>query len=120
MSTGKLKTNISFNKDCLSETLFGKTRRSILAILYGHTDEFFYLRQLARLTGGGIGAVQREVKALVEAGIILRTGKGRQIYYQANPESPIFAELKSIIIKTTGFSERWLRKNYPNLIPNDI
>jgi uncharacterized protein len=32
--------------DQLGITLFGKTRRSVLALLYGHVDESFYLRQL--------------------------------------------------------------------------
>jgi uncharacterized protein len=105
MSTKKLNTEIMVNRDCLSETLFGKTRRSVLAILYGHVDESFYLRQLARVAGGGMGAVQREVKALSAAGIIVRTGKGRQTYYQANPVCPIFGELKSIIMKTAGMSD---------------
>ena len=39
--------------ECLTLTLLGKTRLAILSILYGHTDETFYLRQLARVTGGG-------------------------------------------------------------------
>jgi predicted nucleotidyltransferase len=93
------------NKDYLSETLFGKTRRSVLSVLYRHVDESFYLRQLVRVAGGGMGAVQREVKALTAAGIIVRTGKNRQTYYQANSSSPIFGELKSIIMKTAGMGD---------------
>ena len=105
MSTKILSAEIMVHKDCLSETLFGKTRRSILAVLYGHINESFYLRQLARVAGGGLGAVQREVKALTSAGIIVRTGKGRQTYYQANLACPIFSELKNIIIKTAGMGD---------------
>ena len=101
----EMKCEIMVNKDCLSETLFGKTRRGVLAILYGHIDEAFYLRQLARVSGGGMGAVQREVKVLAASGIIVRTGKGRQTYYQANPNCPIFDELKNIIMKTAGISD---------------
>ena len=85
--------------------LFGKTRRALLALLYSHPDEEFYLRQMARAVGTGHGATQREVRNLTEAGIIRRRVRGRQIYYQANPECPIFSELRSMIIKTAGIGD---------------
>jgi predicted nucleotidyltransferase len=77
--------------------LFGKTRRAVLTLLLGKPDESFYLREIVRLTGAGLGAVQREVKLLSEAGIILRTNRGNQVHYQANRGSPIFEELKNIL-----------------------
>src|SRR3972149_6329398 len=89
----------------LAATLFGQTRRVILALLYGHPDEAYYLRQLARSTGSGLGAVQREIKRLTESGIARRTVRGRQVFYQANPDCPLFAELKSLVVKTTGVAE---------------
>jgi len=91
--------------DHLTETLLGKTRRAILSVLYGHADEQFYLRQLVRVTGSGTGAVQRELKALAEAGIINRIEKGRQVYYQANERSAVYPELKSLIMKTAGMGD---------------
>jgi len=91
--------------DHLTETLLGKTRRAVLSILYGHADETFYLRQIVRVTGGGIGAVQRELKALGEAGIIMRIEKGRQIYYQANAQCAVYPELKSLVMKTSGMGD---------------
>lgn len=89
----------------LSSLLFGKTRRAILALLYGHCDESFYLRQIVRATGAGLGPAQRELKQLADAGIVWRTVHGRQVYYQANPNSPIFGEIKSLIAKTVGVAE---------------
>ncbi|MBI1955068.1 MAG: ArsR family transcriptional regulator [Acidobacteria bacterium] len=89
----------------LAAALFGQTRRVILALLYGHPDEAYYLRQLARSTGSGLGAVQREIKRLTESGIVRRTVRGRQVFYQANPDCPLFAELKSLVVKTTGVAD---------------
>jgi predicted nucleotidyltransferase/DNA-binding transcriptional ArsR family regulator len=86
----------------LSATLFSKTRCAVLSLLYGHIDESFYLRQIVRAAGVGLGAVQREVKQLSEAGIIRRMVRGRQVYYQANPKCPVFKELKSLVVKTAG------------------
>jgi uncharacterized protein len=95
----------SLKIDQLGTTLFGKTRRAILALLYSHVDESFYLRQLARLASAGMGATQRELKALVDAGIIIRNVHGQQVYYQANPHSPVFKELKSLVVKTVGVGD---------------
>lgn len=86
----------------LSGTLFGKTRRAVLSLLYSHVDDAFYLRQIARAAGVGLGAVQRELKLLSEAGIIQRIVRGRQVYYQANPRCPVFEELKKMITKMVG------------------
>lgn len=88
--------------DNLSMTLFGKTRRAVLSLLYGHADESFYLREIARVARVGLGAAQREVKQLSDAGILHRVVRGRQIYFQANRQCPVFGELKSLVLKTAG------------------
>jgi uncharacterized protein len=86
----------------LSNILFSGSRRSILALLYGHADEEFYLREITRRAETGIGATQRELRQLSEAGLIQDVRRGRQVYYQANRKNPIFVELKSILAKTSG------------------
>jgi len=95
----------------LAETLFGKTRRLILALLYSHTDEQFYLRRIVRETGTGLGAAQRELKLLTAAGIIQRQERDRLVYYQANQFCPIFTELKSLAGKGTFSSSPIHRKS---------
>jgi len=89
----------------LSNILFSGSRRLILALLYGHVDEQFYLREIARRAGTGIGATQRELRQLSEAGLIQGIRRGHQIYYQANRKNPIFAEVKSILAKTSGLRD---------------
>ena len=91
-------------KEDISQTVFGKTRRAVLSLLYSHVDEAFYLRQIVRVAGVGLGAVQRELKLLSDAGIIQRIVRGRQVYYQANPQCPVFGELKALVIKTVGIA----------------
>src|ERR1035437_2259485 len=86
-------------------TLFGHTRSALLAILYGHADQSFYLRQLVRAVGAGHGALQRELKHLTDMGLILRRVQGNQVLYQANLQSPIFSEIKSLITKTIGIHD---------------
>ena len=88
--------------DKLTSVLFGKTRRAILALLLTNPQESFYLRQIVRSAGLGQGAVQRELQHLTEAGLLLRRRQGHQVYYQANQQSPIFKELKILVVKTAG------------------
>jgi predicted nucleotidyltransferase len=99
------RMDTSGNSTNLSATLFGKTRRAVLSLLYSHADEAFYLRQIARNTGVGLGAVQRELKNLTDTGIITREVQGRQVYYRANAQCPIFNELKGIVRKTFGVAD---------------
>ena len=97
--------NTNTERKDLSSLLFGKTRRAILSLLFGHPDESYYLRQIARRIGFGLGPVQRELKQLTEAGIIQRRESGHQVYFQANQASPVFQELKSLITKTVGIGD---------------
>lgn len=84
----------------LAATLFGKTRLQILTLLHGRPGERFYLRQLTSAAGVAVGAAQRELAELTAAGIVRRVVEGRQVYFQANPACPVFAELQSILKKT--------------------
>ena len=85
-----------------ASSLFGRTRSALLALLYGHADESFYLRQLIREVGAGHGALQRELKHLTDMGLIVRRAQGNQVLFRANAHSPIFAEIKSLVTKTVG------------------
>ena len=91
--------------DKISSALFTKGRRELLALLFSHPDLSFYLRQIARVLGTGQGVVQRELSRLSQAGLITRTRVGSQVHYQANRQSPVFEELKSLMVKTAGLVE---------------
>src|ERR1017187_6093273 len=82
--------------------LFGQTRSALLALFFGHPEQHFYLRQLARVVGAGHGALQRELKNLTGLGLIVRTTQGNQVLFRANPKSQIFAEMKRLVAKTVG------------------
>lgn len=89
----------------LAGVLFGKSMRAILALLYGRPEQRFYLREIARAAGTPPSSLQRDLAALTAAGVIERRENGRQVYYQANPACPIFAELKAIVTKTFGVAD---------------
>ncbi len=91
--------------DNAAKALFGRTRRNILALLFGRPGESFYLREIVRLAGTGTGAVQRELTRLTAAGLLRRSANGNQVYFEANPDSPIYQELRSLIVKTAGIAD---------------
>lgn len=86
----------------IGDALFSKTQQRLLGLLYGRPQQSFYLNELVRLAGGGKGSVKREVEKLTAAGLLTVTRIGNQNHYQANPESPIYEELKGIAQKTFG------------------
>ena len=95
-------TNLS---DPLASALFGKTRRAVLALLLTHPQESLYLREIVLAVGLGQGTVQRELQRLTSAGLLARRRQGHQVFYQANRNSPIFKELKSLVVKTAGVGD---------------
>jgi len=86
----------------LGDLLFGQTRGRILALLFGRSDQSFYIRQIARETRTSAGSVQRELEALANVGLIQRTDSGHQVYYQANRNHPVYPEIHALVAKTVG------------------
>ena len=59
-------------------------------------------KQLMHLAVSGSGAVQRELAKLTSAGLVTLRRVGNQTHYQANPASPVFEQLRTLILKTSG------------------
>ena len=86
----------------LASALFSQVQLRVLSLLLGHPNKSFHVSEIIRLARSGSGAVQRELETLAEAGIIKSESAGNRKIYQANKQAPIFRELHSIILKTTG------------------
>ncbi len=89
----------------LSAALFSGTQQRVLAWLFGQPERSFYATELIGLAGAGSGAVQRELARLAQSGLVTARAVGNQKHYQANPASPIYAELCGIVQKTVGLAE---------------
>jgi predicted nucleotidyltransferase len=89
----------------LGDALFSKTQRQVLGLLFGTPEKSYYLNEIVRFAGVGIGTVQRELEKLSGAGLLTVKKVGNQKHYQANPPSPIFAELRGIVLKTFGIGD---------------
>jgi predicted nucleotidyltransferase len=86
----------------LADLLFGRTRGSVLALLYGRADQSFYTREIAREVDASVGAVQRELENLSKVGLIVRKSVGSRVFYQANRDAAVFPEMRALVNKTIG------------------
>lgn len=89
----------------LAAALFSGTQQRVLGLLFGQPDRSFYATELISLAGVGSGAVQRELARLAQSGLVTVKKVGNQRHYQANPASPIYAELCGVVRKTVGLAE---------------
>lgn len=93
---------MNVNQSNLGEALFTKTQQRVLGLLYGQTENSFYLNEIVRMADMGKGTVRRELEKLTSVGLLSVHKQGNQNHYQANAKNPIYSELKSIVKKTFG------------------
>ena len=104
----KPKMGISLNlqeSSGMANALFSKVRQRVLAVLFGNPGRSFYANEVIALAQSGTGAVQRELVALSEAGLLTVRRQGNQKHYQANADAPVFAELRGLVLKTMGLAD---------------
>lgn len=88
-----------------ADALFPKVRQRVLAVLFGAPDRSFYTNEVIGLAQSGAGAVQRELADLAGAGLLTVRKQGNQKHFQANAASPVFAELRGLVLKTMGLAD---------------
>ena len=89
----------------LADALFSKVQQRVLGLLFVNSDRSFYTNEIVRFVDSGIGVVQRELEKLAQSGLVTIKKVGNQKHYQANPDTPIFAELRGIVLKTVGLAD---------------
>jgi predicted nucleotidyltransferase len=89
----------------LSNALFSKVQQRVLALIFGHPERSFYASEIIRNVHSGTGAVERELTRLECSGLVSVERIGNQKHYRANQASPIFEEMKSLVVKTMGLAE---------------
>jgi predicted nucleotidyltransferase len=104
-SRRKAAASLPASPTSLADALFTTTQQRVLALLFGQPDRSFYASELIERTGSGSGAVQRELKRLASSGLVTVKRIGNQKHYQANPDSPVFEELSSLVKKTVALAE---------------
>ena len=86
----------------IASALFTDSQSKVLTWLFGQPERSYHLSELRRLSGLGSASLQRELNRLVDAGLALSERVGNLRRFQANPGSPVFAELVALTRKTLG------------------
>lgn len=90
----KLSTRLPLFKSPAQERLLGE--------LFVFANQPISLSELARRAGTSLGGTHKEVERLESAGLIRSTTVGRNRMIEANPDSPVYPELRGILLKTLG------------------
>jgi predicted nucleotidyltransferase len=86
----------------ISFALFTDSQSRLYSWLFGQPERAFHLNELRRLTGLGSASLQRELNRLANAGLVDTQAVGNLRRFQANPQSPVYAELVALTRKTLG------------------
>ena len=89
----------------LSDALFSKVQQRVLGLIFGQPERSFYTSEIVKKVHSGTGAVTRELARLAGSGLVSVERIGNQVHYRANPESPIFEELQSLVVKTVALAD---------------
>jgi predicted nucleotidyltransferase len=89
----------------LANALFTKVQQRVLGVLFGNSGRSFYSNEIIALAESGTGAVQRELTKLAAAGLVTVRRQGNQKHYQANSISPVYSEIRGLVLKTFGLGD---------------
>jgi hypothetical protein len=89
----------------LSGIISSKTRIKLLVRLFFNPQTRSYLRELAKEFNVSTNAVREELNQLSKTDLLVSEKSGRQVYYMANRNHPLFSELKSMVKKVMGIDQ---------------
>jgi predicted nucleotidyltransferase len=90
------------SRTSLAGALFTPVQQRVLALLFGQPERSFQSSEIVRRVGSGTGATLRQLARLHAAGLVTVTRSGNQKHYRARTDSPVFAELRGLVLKTVG------------------
>ncbi len=79
-----------------------RTRAGIFTILFGLGYRELHNREIARRSKHSEAAVRQELTKLADLGLIHLRKNGNRVYYSANRKHPLYHEIHSMVLKTTG------------------
>jgi len=82
-----------------------KTRVKLLIRFFFNPKTQSYLRELAKEFNVSTNSVREELNQLTKTNLLKSQKNGRQVFYTANQEHPLFPELKSMVSKVIGIDQ---------------
>lgn len=85
-----------------AQALFTQPQAKVMEWVFGQPERWYHIQELIRLTSLASASLQREVKRLHVAGLVVEERIGNLRRVKANPSSPVFADLANLVRKTMG------------------
>jgi len=89
----------------LEGIITSRTKVNLLVKLFLNPAMKAYLRELAKEFDLSTNSVRTELNILTDNRILKAERDGRNVYYRANTEHPLFPEISSMVRKITGIDE---------------
>ena len=92
-------------EDLFAGIISSKTRIKLLVRFFFNPAIRSYLRELSKEFNVSTNAVREELNQLTKTNLLKSEKNGRSVYYTANPDHPLFPELKSMVSKVMGLDQ---------------
>lgn len=86
----------------LKDLFISKTRVKIFETFLSDPTQMYHVRDLVRRTEEEINAVRRELARMENIGMVKKEPRGNRLYYWFRQDYVFFADLLSIVAKSTG------------------
>jgi DNA-binding transcriptional ArsR family regulator len=89
----------------LPDILSSRARAEIFRLLFGVSAQELHVRELERRSGLALGTIQQELKKLEGMELLVARKDGNRVYYTANTAHPLYQDIHSLVLKTSGLIE---------------
>jgi predicted nucleotidyltransferase len=86
----------------LEQIFSSRTRAGVFTILFGLAQRELHNREIARRSKHSEAAVRQELSKLLDLALVHVRRDGNRAYYSANRSHPLYHEIHSMVLKTTG------------------
>jgi predicted nucleotidyltransferase len=89
----------------IAQVFAGPAVLDVLGLFCLQPDRDYYQREIAEATGRRIVEVQRALTRLEAAELVVRTKRGRHVYYRPLRAHPAFSHLRGLVLATVGLAD---------------
>lgn len=86
----------------LTKLLSSRARAEIFTILFGLNPQELHIREIARRSWLSEASIRQELNKLAGLDLVRARRDSNRVYYCANKDNPLYKEIHSIVLKTTG------------------
>lgn len=89
----------------LAELLSSRARAEIFRLLFSGIDRELHIREIQRRSGLNDSTIRQELGKLTRLDMVQSRRDGNRIYYRAKKESPLYPEIRNLVLKTCGLAD---------------